>query len=215
MRVLLVLLFPSLALAAGHFKVPDGWTDLTTPENRAVLAPEQRATLSQAIGGADFFAGDLAHMSPKFMTNVIGNIRHEATQVNRLTLLGFAEGMSLGAARDGRKDAVLDSKMVDFNGVQVMRVVMKGQEQPVDVRSVCYLLPMAERTAILVFTTETSKLAEYEPVFDATARATTGLAAAPPEPGSVQIGNPKLVAGIIGGLVVVIVVVFVSRRRRS
>src|SRR5262249_19159173 len=85
MRALSLLLFPSLALAAGQFKIPDGWTDLTpgvAPESAyAPLDPAQRQTIQS--GKYAFFAADIAHKTPTFMTNVNVTLSNEVPSIDQ------------------------------------------------------------------------------------------------------------------------------------
>jgi hypothetical protein len=194
MRTVAFLLFPSLALAGtfigGQFKLPDGWTDVT---HDAAKVP----------GIA------LDAVAPDSTTHLQATIEDRGTRIDALNLAGWAKGLEIGLSEKSERIST-DSKLVDFNGVQVMRVVLRGEPAA----AVCYQMPMGERTGTIIFTTEFAKLAEYEPVFEATARATSGLAKSGLQSDEVPVGSPRLAGGIIGALVVLVVVGFVIRRSR-
>jgi hypothetical protein len=216
MRALFIVLLPSLALA-GPFKLPDGWVDLTpgvAPQSvYDQLDPSQRAEI-QTPGKYAFFAGDLAHRSATFMPNV--NViagGKKPLQVDANLLEQYTDYVEKNVA-PGIGWTKVEAKLVQLNGVTCGRIVGDIAIGDLAVRQVQYLLPRGEQPAACIkYSADRERFSTYEPIFDAAARATEGIAATPSP--FARVGRSAVRGAIFGGIAAAIAVpIFALLRRR-
>src|SRR5579862_6555268 len=179
--VLFLLLAPAAARADGfHFKVPDGWVDLspTAPaKNFERLAPEMAAQVrAQKLA---FFAADLDHAS-ELMTNVSGTVLPGGGRITNATLDEAEKRVAAEIAKQpGFAYRVTSRELLDWNGVAVARFVAELDNRGHLVKQLGFMLPGDKQTAMLTYATSENEFEHYRPIFDAAARATGGLVAAP------------------------------------
>jgi hypothetical protein len=231
-RALILVVFPSLALAGqspvlappgegegrAAFKVPDGWTDLTpgaAPSSAyEQLEPTQRAVIQN--GQYAFFAADLAHKTPTFMTNVNVTLANETPNIDQRFLDWYVNELPKNPALPrGTIWRVVNARLVEINGVTCGRVSGELHLGPIVVRNLQYVVPLGDKHAFITYSTEPASFAAYEPIFDAAARATTGIAAR--QTPMRRVARAAVRGAIFGGLAAAIAVplIAVFRRRKK
>jgi hypothetical protein len=170
---------PPLPSLSGPFRfvVPEGWTDLG-PQSLARAwqgVPPEVAAAARAHRYAAF-AVDLRDREGGVAT-MMAMALPVARAVDDALLAKWASHAALQAAGAGDRLVERDRALVRIAGVRSGR--LRFSRPQTDEVLEMYLLPGGGRLAQLVFACPSARHAAYAPVFEATARATTGLAAPP------------------------------------
>jgi hypothetical protein len=204
----------SAAHAGGFtFTAPPGWVDISrgTPEAQRQKAPAD--LLAKADNKAvAFVAVDLAHADHGFAENMVAIVQTGASPpVPTPDALGdMVKGMQEQAARQQSQYHSSKAELVKVAGVTSARFVGETKSASGEVMAlVQYAIPGERAFAALTYTTTPQKLAEYEPIFHASAQATRG--AVEPKPGPVV---PSSVIGILAGLAAGIASMLAIRAKR-
>jgi hypothetical protein len=221
MKTTLVLLTLSVASAASastfKFQVPPGWLDLSPGAPEANFAKLPPALVQQVRGGNfAFYAADIAHADDGFMENANASLVAGTQTITQQFLDQMMAQMNdeVGKQAPGMTIEVLEKKLVEINGVTCGRTVavMKGPD--LKAKQVQYVLPGQSEAAVITYSTTPEKFAEYEPVFDTAARATTGIKA--PRTVLQSAGRGALFGGIAGAVAVLAMgLVTTLRKKRS
>ena len=180
MRWLAVLAFiPAVAHADFTFKVPPGWTDLSPnapAANFAKIEPVLAAQFRQAT--YTFFAADLDGRGDGFMENVNATVYPKPHAINLAELKEIGEQIDAEVKKvDPRFSMqILDTKVVKIGGVECGRYIGLLTMGDKVVQQISYLLPGRNEHAVLTYSTVPAQFKRYQPVFDAAAKATVGIA---------------------------------------
>jgi hypothetical protein len=164
------------------FQLPSGWRDLSRDapaQNFSGLPPEAVLAAKQVNADVDGFAAlvDGAQRgNAAFMTietyECPGRFTKEALQAL----------VSAQADLNGKDIEVVSSDLVKINGVTAARLVLATQASGTRVRGLQYHLPSGGTCAAVTYLTEDPAFDHFLPVFEAAARATTGLQEKPAAP---------------------------------
>lgn len=196
------------------FAAPPGWIDLSrgAPEAQRRQAP--RELLAQAESPAvAYVAADLAHGDDGFVENMNAIVQRGArpTLPTQDAIAEMVKGMQAQATQQGGSYRSAKAELVKVAGVTSVRFVGEMKQSSGLVTSlVQYAIPGERGFAALTFATTPAKLAEYEPLFDASAQATRG--AVEPRPGGTL---PSWLIGILAGLAAAIGSTFAIRAKRK
>ncbi|HZS39962.1 MAG TPA: hypothetical protein VFF06_24180 [Polyangia bacterium] len=175
----LAALAPVAARADGgfQFKVPDGWVDLSPgapAKNFERLSPEMARQLRDQH--LQFYAADLEH-AEAFLTNVSASVTPGASKIDDATLDELARSIDAAIKKQpGRVSYRMTSRQfLKLGDVTVARYVGELTVDGKTVKQLGWLMPGHEHSASLTYSTTEDQFARYEPIFDAAARATTGL----------------------------------------
>jgi hypothetical protein len=206
-----------LFLLAFQFQVPPGWVDLSPgapQENFSRLPPQVVKQIRE--GNFAFYAADIDHATDGFMENVNASVDHGTEPVTQKLVDEMAAHMGDEVAKQAPdvKLTVLEKNVVDLRGVPAGRLVIE-LSGAMRTKQVQYLLPGVDGHAVLTYSTTPEDFARYQPIFDAAAIATGGVAE-PPSSLS-KIGRSAWRGALIGGLVALVMIVagLLAKRRKT
>jgi hypothetical protein len=215
--IAVVLLAAGTAANAGSggftFTPPPGWVDVS----RGTPAAERQKAPPDLLAKADnsavaFLAVDLAHADDGFAENMTAIVQTGARPPvpTAEALAEMVKGMETQAAQQQAQYHSSKAELVKVAGVSSARFVGEMKSASGVVTSlVQYAIPGERSFAALTYTTTPQKLAEYEPIFEASAQATRG--AVEPKPGPAV---PSSVIGILAGLAAGIASMLAIRAKR-
>jgi hypothetical protein len=140
------------------FKIPDGWTDKSSPETRAfyTVAFDPANHLSYQ---AKVSAGG-APVTPEFLDQYAGNAQK-----------------SVAKHLKGAELKVIDKKLVNIGGITAARFVFELPPPPdaevtQNVRQLQFYVPAGDQHAVLTFSAPRDQFDKFAPLFERTAQAT-------------------------------------------
>jgi hypothetical protein len=161
---LLILLLALSSVASAQqkshfrFKVPDGWTDKSSPDTRdfytlAFDEPNRLSFQAKVSPGGD-------RVTPEFLDKYASDAQK-----------------SVARRLKGAELKVLEKKLVNIGGVAAARFVFELPPPPdaevaQEVRQVQYYLPAVDQHAVLTFSAPRTAFDKFAPLFDKTASAT-------------------------------------------
>ena len=196
------------------FTAPPGWTDISrgTPEAQRRSAPPELLTQADNPAVA-YAAADSAHRDEGFIDNMNAIVQRGA-QPPVPTPEGIAEmvkGMQDQATQQGGTYRLFKAELVKVAGVSSVRFVGEMKQRSGVVSSlVQYAIPGERAFAALTFTTTPQKLAQKEPLFEASAQATRGAI----EPQANGTLLPSWLIGVLAGLAAAAASTFAIRAKR-
>jgi hypothetical protein len=211
--VVAVLAIPCSASGAPSpvVRVPDGFLDLShgVPESLVGKLPptiEQEATsgthLAYAIDLSQLGHGPVANMRATESRGVLPDPP---------TLTASRDGLAAAFAKiyPGMTLKIASASPVSVGQFHGVRVVLDIETAVGPLRQLLYLLPLGEESLMLTYTAARSAYEAYEPRFDASALATTGLQAAP-----TRLSFWELMPAILGGTAAAVTSVFIGSRKK-
>jgi hypothetical protein len=197
------VLLVSVSAFAGDFtfQKPEGWTDLSANAPPLELAKAPAALVAEAGGrGFSFYAADLrGGPDDRFMENVSATVYPRQVRITPEFFDGMVAEMVDGFRKTVQSYKLIDKRLTSVGGVSVGRVVNEFESNHVTVRTLGYILPEPTSFAVLTYTTQAEDFSRYEPMLDAAAQATTGVAQPPTS--RMPVWLPALWGGLAAGLV--------------
>jgi hypothetical protein len=209
-----VLAAPSTAAAATPpvVQVPEGFVDLTKGIPDALAGSLPATTLDEARNAGHLaFAIDPTPAAEGLTPNEIADLRPAPLHVDPAKMSKTISELTkaLATAVPGGKSEILRADPVVVSDVTGLRVVADIDVGGRAFRDLIFLLPVGPRMLVLTFSVSRARYADYEPRFDAAARATRGLEGAP------AIPKGPLRQAVITGIAVVIAGVLIEAARRT
>ncbi len=175
----------AFAVETVHFEIPAGWTDLSpgAPEGNFARIPTEWR-LDARNGGYAALAIDVR--TPKEgMADLSALIEPGAQPVNDGFLNWFPANITDEMAKQtpGLKVSVKDKRLVQMSGLAVAEFHLEsrmesGSESEIT-EQLLYVMPAGDRHLQLTYSAPSLAFARYRPIFEASARNTTGLAREP------------------------------------
>ncbi len=201
------------------FRVPAGWTNLSPnapPENFRGLPPQVVQQVQQTSGAAmdlngaaDGFAENLnvilVRCPGPFTETAVASLARQAPQ-------------AIAAQAPGSSASVREQGVARIGGVAAGRLVMDVTLGALQLRQVQYHFPAGEKCAVVTYSTTPAAFDRYLPVFEAAARATTGLSEPPASTFWSRVGASALRGALIGGLAggaAALLVALLRRKRKK
>jgi hypothetical protein len=185
-RLAVVPLFAALCLGAApaaadwKFAIPPGWTDLSPGKPVSEDVPEAVTAVTQN-GVYHTYAMDLAGAKGGFGTNLNAIVRPGALVADDRALASFVSSLPEQVRNEipDAKVAVVEQSIAPIGGVPSLRVVVDLRTDDLALRVLRYTLPGGKEVAALTYTSTAKDFDRYLPAFEAAARQTRGVQAAP------------------------------------
>ena len=191
-----MILLLGVAFAANPtFAVPDGWTDLSPGRSLDGLDAESKARAQAAAKARYLLSAVDQQADDGFPDNVNAHLQPTATYADTSSI------EALGAEMEGKSDGalrIINSEARKINGVDCVRFEASFTPGNGVARQLYYVMPLGNESAVLVYSTGKDTWDAMEPVFDAAAAKTTGLAPAS-STGWGTIILLSLLGGVVGG----------------
>ena len=194
MRRLLVcvawILFAFLAAAprvasaesAPTVRIPDGFVDLAhaIPADLEGRLPA-RLDREARSGGHLVYAFDFDHAEGGSAPNLIADLRDGSLpdDAKKLSEVPTALVDALRQMYPAASPTLVDTSTTVVAGHKGLRVVIDASYEARSLRQLLYVLPAGSKMLVLTYSASQAAYPDYEPRFDASAQATTGLQAAP------------------------------------
>jgi hypothetical protein len=214
--ILLLLTLCSGVLAAGkvQVRIPEGFVDLTGGVPAALAGKLPPAIEQQArSGGYLAYAVDLDHPTDGVLANLVAT--EQQGQMPDLSKSSsppdeFTQGLAK-VYPPGTTLNVVSMNSVSVGSFHGTRILVDAQLPAVALKQLMYLLPAGEQTLSLVYTAPRASYAAYEPLFDASAHATTGLT----NPSNAILSMIPAIASGIGAAVIATLVAARKKKKAA
>lgn len=177
LRLLLLLaLTASAARAANefHYKIPDGWADVMSPNFVADNVPQ--TVMSEAAKGKyALYALDPARATRESVPvsfNVV-----EGSSTGKVTLGAVRQGaveMSQQLGAMGATVNLEEMKVIQLDGIDIGFVSSSVETPRGSMRMLQYMIPGRTKVAVLTYVCPLQDFEHYKPIFESSAMATTG-----------------------------------------
>jgi hypothetical protein len=183
---------------------PEGFVELAhgVPDRLAGKLPP--FVEQQAHAGAHLaYALDLDHPSGGFIANMLADV-HPGVLPDASKILSAQGEIVQGVEKGyppGTVVKIASARPVSVGIFRGARILLDVQQPGGSIRQLLYLLPLGKENLVLTYTAGPSSYDTYEPRFDASAMATTGLENPPSAvSATLQVIATSAVTGMVGAL---------------